>query len=265
MLSIINNFLEIIKTLLNKITAKDVLYFLIICCLTLFLLNTKSNKEMLKERYENNIEVYNDSINYYKSKLGDVVAEKKVFESNIKELKNLNESLYNEIKDLKSKNDILSGMHFNGSIENQLKDTVFIVETDTLYKGFNHKFNFNDEWRDLEGYVQYIPDSLKLNITKDITRFDYTVALDKDNNLYIKSKNPYIKYNEFTGFTLPKEKDKFNLSLYGELEYDFNSQKLLPYVGANIDYKYYTGGYKFEPINKNHFINIGIKYSILKF
>lgn len=265
MLSIIGNVLGLLKTFLEKITAKDILYFLIICLLGWLLWTSYTSKEALKERYENNIEAFTDSVSYYKSKTGDMVAMKTAFETNIKELENLNESLYTEIKDLKAKNDVLSGMHFNGSIENSSKDTVFIVNTDTIYNGFKHNFNFNDEWRDLEGYVHYIPDSLKVNVTKDITRFDYTVAIDEDNKIYIKSKNPYVKFDEFTGFTIPKPKDKVEFSIYGEAQYQFKYKQVTPIVGLDISYKRVYGLYEYDIINNNHIVGIGYKWKFLDF
>lgn len=265
MLSIIGNVLGLLKTFLEKITAKDILYFIIICLLGWLLWTSYKSKEALKERYENNIEAFTDSVSYYKSKTGDMVAMKTAFETNIKELENLNESLYTEIKDLKAKNDVLSGMHFNGSIENSSKDTVFIVNTDTIYNGFKHNFNFNDEWRDLEGYVHYIPDSLKVNVTKDITRFDYTVAIDEDNKIYIKSKNPYVKFDEFTGFTIPKPKDKVEFSIYGEAQYQFKYKQVTPIVGLDISYKRVYGLYEYDIINNNHIVGIGYKWKFLDF
>lgn len=265
MLSIISNVLGIIKTLINKLTAKDLLYFIIIGALGWLLWTSHCNKEALKERYENNIEAFTDSVSYYKSKNGDLVAMKTAFETNIKELESLNESLHTEIKDLKTKNDVLSGMHFNGSIENSSKDTVFIVDTDTIYNGFKHNFNFNNDWRDLEGYVHYIPDSLKVNITKDVTRFDYTVAIDEDNKIYIKSKNPYVKFDEFSGFTVPKPKDKVELSIYAEGNYGFKSKQLTPLVGLDVSYKRFYGLYEYDIINNNHILGIGYKWNILKF
>ena len=265
MLSFIGNVLGLLKTLLEKITAKDILYFLIIGLLGWLLWTSYCNKEELKERYENNIEAFTDSVSYYKSKNGDLVAMKTAFETNIKELENLNESLYTEVKDLKTKNDVLSGMHFNGSIENSPKDTVFIVNTDTIYNGFKHNFNFNNEWRNLEGYVLYIPDSLRVNITKDVTQFDYTVAIDEDNKIYIKSKNPYVKFNEFTGFTIPKPKDKVEFSLYGEGQYQFQYKKITPIVGIDISYKRFYVLYEYDIINNNHIIGLGYKWTFLKF
>jgi hypothetical protein len=179
-----------------------------------------------------------DSVSYYKSKTGELVAHKTVFECNIKELEKLNDSLYAEIKDLKIKNDILHGTHINGTIENPSVDTVFIVKTDTISKGFKHNFNFNDIWRDLEGNVLYNRDSLKVNITKDVIKFDYTIVMDNKNNIYVNSSNPYVKYNEFSGFTVPKPKNKrFSIGPSIGIGYGIVHQKPDVFVGVNATWK----------------------------
>jgi hypothetical protein len=70
----------------------------------------------------------------------------------------------------------------------------------------------------LTGNFDYHNDSLGVHITKDVTYFDYTGVMDKDSRIYVKSTNPYVKYNEITGFTVPKQKKKrWNVgpSIYG--------------------------------------------------
>ena len=267
MLSFISNVLGIIKTILNRLTAKDVLYILIIIGLCWLLWINYSNMNKLEDQYKNNVEALKDTVSYYKSKTGELVATKTAFECDIKELEKLNESLHAEIKDLKIKNDVLLGMHVSGKVENPSVDTVFIVKQDSIYKGFKHNFNFNNDWRTLEGYVAYIPDSLGVNITKDEIYFDYTLALDEKNNIYIKSSNPYVKYNEFTGFVIPEKPKpkKFELAIYANLEYKFKLNKLAPIIGTELNYKGFGGFYEFVPTNSEHIIGIGYKFKILNF
>lgn len=197
-----------ILNLLNKITLKDIIYFIIIIGLVLMLSNSVKQSNINEKIYENNIIALNDTVSLYKTKTGELVATKTAFECDIKELKKINETLYTEIKELKSKNDIISGIHLNGEITNPNNDTVYIVKYDTIQNGFNHNFNFNNKWRDLEGTICYNNDSVNLHINKDLVRFNYTVGLDDKNKIYINSDNPYVKYNDISGFTIPKEKPK---------------------------------------------------------
>lgn len=230
----ISTIIKIIKS----ISLKDILYLIIICLLGWLLYSTNVNYNDERNRYENNILAFKDTVSYYESKTGELIAMKTVFECDIKELETLNESLNKEIKDLRIKNEILSGVYIDGKIENPSVDTVFQVKHDTIYNGFNHKFNFNNKWRNLEGYIDYVPDSLKMKITKDEVFFDYTLAMDNKNNIYLKSSNPYIKYNEFSGFTIPKEKKKkFVLGPSINYGYDFINNKPSLTLGVSLTYK----------------------------
>lgn len=261
MIAIINKVLDIIKS----ITAKDLLYILIICLLGWWLYSSRVEYNNMQDKYENNVKAFTDTVSYYESKTGELIAVKAAFECDIKELEKLNESLHSEIKDLKIKNDVLSGMHVSGKVENPSVDTVFIVKQDSISNGFNHNFNFNNEWRTLEGIVSYIPDSLQLNITKDETYFDYTFAVDDKNNVYIKSSNPYIKYNEFTGFVIPKQKErKFEWNIYGEFQYNFSVNQAVPILGTEANYKGIGGFYEFDIVNKHHIIGVGYKFTLLR-
>ena len=56
-------------------------------------------------------------------------------------------------------------------------------------------------------YVTLKDSILGLSINKDIVRMDYTIGI-KDGRVYISSSNPYVKFNEIQGITIPKTKQK---------------------------------------------------------
>lgn len=261
MLTIINKVFNIIKST----TTKDKLYIFIICLLMSLLYFSCADHNSKQNKYENNIKALDDTILYYKSRTDKLVATKTAFECNIKDLKKLNKSLYSKINDLKVKNNVISGVHIIAKVINPETDTVYFLQHDSIFNNFNHNFAFNNEWRKLEGIVSYIPDSLRLNITKDETYFDYTFAVDDKNKLYIKSSNPYIKYNEFTGFTIPtKNEYNFKFNVYGEYKYNFNTNKATPILGTEAIYKGISSFYEYDIVNKHNIMGIGYKLSILK-
>lgn len=262
MISIISKVLDII----TSITAKDLLYMLIIGLLGWMIYTQHISYNTIQDRYEHNVKAFTDTVSYYKSEAEHLIAVKSAFECDIKELEKLNTTLHDEIKDLKSKNKILTGMYVNGKIENPSVDTVYIVNHDTIQNGFNRNFNFNNKWRTLEGIVSYVPDSLKVNILKDEINFDYTVAVDDENKLYIKSSNPYIKYNSFTGYTVTScKKNPFEWNIYGEFQYNFNLNNASPILGTEVSYKGINGFYEFDIINRHHIIGLGYKHTIFNF
>lgn len=190
-----------------------------------------------KNEYIDNIKIMNDTIEYYKSKNGQLIAEKNLFSGDIDNLKYLNDSLYKEIEDLKLKNKVKDIVYVNNEIVNEKHDTTYIVREDTISNGFVHEFVFNDEWRELEGKVKYSNDSVNVGIDKDIVKFDYTVAIDKNNKVYITSNNPYIKYNEISGYTIPKPKNKrFGIGPFIGVTYDIVNNKVAPTFGIGLSY-----------------------------
>lgn len=235
-------FLNKVVKFFNSITKRDIIFAIIIVLLIGCLSTSISRCSDLKMEYKNNIAALHDTIRYYVDANGNLVATKLAFESDIKTLKLLNEELYDEIKNLKAKGNITSGTYFTGVIDYGKNDTTYVVEHDTISKGFLHDFAFNNEYRTLEGNVKYQNDTVGVKILKDEINFDYTVAMDDKNNIYITSSNPYVKYNQITGFQLPKEKTKhWSLDAFGNINY--------------------------SPIDNNRFYNLGLlaSYSIKRF
>jgi len=229
--------MNIINKLWNKVKT-HVIYISIIVILMCVLYGSVNKCSSVSGEYKNNIAALNDTIKYYQDKNGNLVATKLAFESDVKTLKLLNERLYNQIDSLKiSKNDISQIIYVGGDINNPVRDTTFIVKYDTISKGFSKSFNFNNKYRTLEGNVDYYNDSLGIALTKDIIRFDYTVAMDKNNHIYIKSTNPYVTYNEISGFTVPREKTKrWSLNAFTKFDYSPIDNDRFYDIGLSLGY-----------------------------
>jgi len=224
---------------LSSLTKKDLIYGLIIILLIGCLSSAVKQCSDTRLEYRNNIEALNDTIRYYQDKNGNLVATKLAFEADIKTLKLLNEDLYNQIKDLKAKGNVNSGTFFSGVIDNPKRDTTWIVQHDTIVKGFVRDFAFNNQYRTLEGNVSYLSDTLGVNINKDQVMFDYIVAIDDKNNIMIRSSNPYVKYNEITGFQLPQNKPKrWSLDAFGNFNYSPIDNDRFYDIGLSLGYNF---------------------------
>ena len=204
-----------------------------VCCLNLLLFHKLNDNN---HRYDNNILALKDTIEYYQSKNNELVATKLAFEAELSDIKNLNKSLYDEIKSLKTKSKVKSGITYSGVIENVAHDTVYRIVPDTVSRYFLREFSFKNPYRELSGNILYANDSLKLKFSKDIVNFDYTIAIDKKNNIYIKSSNPYVKYNEISGFQLPEKKKRFFIGPGINVGYDVVNNKVSPSIGIVAGY-----------------------------
>lgn len=220
---------------------KEKLTYIATIVILLIALSLSVNKcTSIKHEYNINTSALLDSVHHYKTKSGQLVAQTKIYETDIKNLKYLNDSLYSTLKSLKNKN-ITQATQFSGTIENPQHDTTFILVPDTSLFALE-RFKFANQYRLLEGTIRADQNEINMHIEKDIVHFNYTVALDKNNNVLITSDNPYIKYNSISGFTLPKPRKK----RFG--------------IGPNFSYGY-------DPVNNKpaFFIGMGIQYNMIQF
>ena len=264
---------KIINELWSKIKTHAI-YILIICLLVGALSTSVNRCSNTSNEYKHNIEALKDTIKYYQDKNGNLVATKLAFESDINTLKLLNKTLYDQIDSLKiSHKNVSQIVYVNGSIDNAKKDTIYKVLRDTINRGFNKEFNFNNEYRLLEGNVNYKNDTLGININKDIVNFDYTIVIDKNSKIYIKSTNPYVKYNEISGFTLPNERQKhWSLDAFSNFSYSPTDNDRFYDIGVSLGYslsKFTIGPqvyYEHNLLDKSKHIYIGgfLNFNILE-
>lgn len=191
-----------------------------------------------KKTQASNIIALTDSVTYWKTHSGKVIAEKTLLETDYNTIKQINDSLYQKLKDMKINNPIIA-IDGNGSIVNENHDTVWIVP-DSIYKESfsSREFNFSNKWRTLSGIVWHEKDTLGMSIYKDIVNFDYTLAV-QDSKLIMSSSNPYIKFNNITGFVVPSTKQKEKKFGIGPIifgGYDISSKKLGYGIGIGVQY-----------------------------
>ncbi len=210
-----------------------ILIIVVLCINTIF---TIKGCQQYKKQNNQNLIALTDTIKYYTTKNGETYVSKEMLIGDLNSLKIVNDSLYRIIKEMKLKKPE-SIVYINSQIDNGQKDTVWIINNDTVYekKYLSKDFNFNNEYRELEGNVSLKDSTLSLSIDKDKVFFDYTLAIE-NNKVYVKSNNPYIKYNDIQGIELPKPKKSiWGITVgpsigYG---YDFNGKKFGPNIGIN--------------------------------
>jgi hypothetical protein len=218
-------------------------YVLIIIALALCLIGALAcwgksmyNANQWKKININNVTALTDSINYYKSKNGDLVAEKTLLIGDMDLLKIANKELADKIEDMKVNNP-QQVVHIETVIENDVHDTVWMIqESDTTIQ---KEFDFSNKWRILSGNINLDKNLLSLSIEQDKVLVDYTLAI-KDNKVYITSENPYVKYNEIQGLTLPKQKKLFSIGVGPAISYgyDFQHNCFAPVVGVSVGLYY---------------------------
>lgn len=213
-----------------------VLCIIFIC----ILLRTCYSNNKTNDILQHNIEALTDSIHYYTTENNELVASKKLLIADNNNLKYINDSLYNDLKDMKIKNAELA-LKLDAIISRPPSDTTYIFDTTFLYKDFLKEFNFIDNYRTLCGNIEMKNNNLSLNILKDEVYFNYTIAIE-NNTVYLKSNNPYIKYNNILGTIENKKEKKFSVGVnigFGT-NYDIISKNIGigPYLGVGFTYNF---------------------------
>ena len=219
---------------------KDFIYILVIVLLLIIGTCAINKCSDYKNVNHSNLIALNDTLHTYKDRCNRLVATTLAYEANLKDLKLLNNDLYNEISALKSKP--VTATHITTTITHEVHDTTYIIKPSDIVQGVTERFDYSNRYRTLAGQISYHPDTLELKIDSDKVYVDFTVAMDKKNRIHVVSNNPYVQYNEITGFTVPKTKQK--------------RWSIGPFVGASVDV---TSG-KFSPA-----VGVGISYSLIKF
>lgn len=180
----------------------ELLPYIVVLMLSIVCVRQCSNNADIKEQMQHNIEALTDSVKHYRTISGDIATEKAILIGDIDLLKHTNDSLYHKVKELGIKKPD-QVVYITNEIIREKRDTAWKVRTPEMSK----TFDFSDKWRDLVGNVTLKDSILGLSINKDIVRMDYTMGI-KDGRVYISSSNPYVKFNEIQGITIPKTKQK---------------------------------------------------------
>ena len=157
-----NELLNIIKNIWTKYKSQILLSIALVAAV-LFLAISMSNNRALKKKYDINTRALTDSIEFYQSKTGKLVAEKNILEGDMKDLKELNESLYKEVQDLKVKKP-QQVVYIETEVINEVHDTTYVVDPNLSYQ--RKDFNFNNQWRVLEGYMELKDNNFKNRFQK---------------------------------------------------------------------------------------------------
>ena len=225
---------------------KDIFQVLLMIILFVWALISMQRCSTMKLNYEtsqNNIVALTDSIEYYESKTGELIAQKTMLTGEIKDLKEshskeLND-LYNDLNSMKRKNAQMAAQ-IKGFIDNPAKDTVWKYDTIKFEHSLVQPFDFSDNWRTLSGNITLKDDTMGLNIKEDQVFFDYTIAVE-DGLIYIKSDNPYVKYDYVTAIQEQQKKPKrWNIGFQAGFGFQYGMFNKIadagPYLGVGVSY-----------------------------
>lgn len=201
------SFWDKIKQIWSKYFSQIILAAVVIL-LGIFLMKSIENNIHTKHEYENNVIALTSELETWKTKTGELVAEKTILLGDIDLLKQTNEDLYDQVKKLKAKPKEV--IYVQTEIINEVHDTTYVMDPGVNYMKQN--FDFSNQFRTLTGFIEYNKPNLNLSFTQDIVKADFTVAI-KDSKVYVTSNNPYIQYNDIQGVTVPHYKPTWSIGI----------------------------------------------------
>ena len=131
-----------------------IIFGIVIIVLVLLMMQQCQNSRDQQAISDHNIAALKDSVSYYKGKNGELVAEKSILYGDNQTLKIAYEDLYKKLQSMNVK-DPSTAVDIDVDIDNGPKDTAWVIEHDSccLDTTIRNDFNFDNQWRELNGYI----------------------------------------------------------------------------------------------------------------
>lgn len=162
----------------------------------------------LKDRNKENIIAYNDKIKTYVDKYNQVVVEKKAYEVSYNDIKKLNDSLRDIIKNYKPTTIVKWKEKY------VYKDSIEIKYDTVINQQFTIPFDYNTKWLSLNGISTNLGISIN-NITIPNEQ-SVIIGYKRDNffkpyyaNVSIVNTNPHIQFNKIDSYMIKPKKTIF--------------------------------------------------------
>lgn len=187
--------------------------FTIVLSVLCFILCILTIKQCYSEKQLNdNYVILSDSISVYENRIGELYKEKQSYILDINNLKEINERLYKEVKNLKDNPIVITHVETVTKIDSifikkpGILDSLSNITNDYYYNdnhlsmNINHKLNTNT----LSGQLNVNNILLNTNIYTNIVEDKKNKSL----HLLVKSDNPYIQINNINGGFIDISKSK---------------------------------------------------------
>ena len=246
------NIIKAILSILKKLSFKDIVLLVLILFAGFYYIEYKHyyNKSLTP------IVIYDtDSLFIYKNKIKEVYKEKEIYVQTIKDLKNKNTLLANEVNKLKDNPVVVTQTELKVKLDTVYakSDTIIIEPNDSLYK---LKWSKEDN--------QYYCIKGQTDVKSDFSKFETQITnlelstnltldiIEKNNTLQIigKTDNPYVNIMSMDGVVLDPSKNPLLKKYYKQKKWSIG-----PSIGVGIT----------KDKNISPYIGIGLQYGIIRF
>lgn len=206
-----------------------------------FLYHRNSVKTQEIAQYEQNWTAANDSVEYYKLKNGELLAERASFILSEAEMKKQLEMSDSELKDLKKK--LGSALNQLAKVQSEVHiDSIYITSTpDTIaVDTISAPFHYNDRWLEMVGRFEYGSGTCRTLLSKVELPIPLTIGTSANNKFFVSTPNPYIHITEINSVLAPQKKNHFGIgvNIGPSLGWDFINKRPYAGMGVNVGINY---------------------------
>lgn len=205
-----------------------------------YLYHRNSVKSQKIAQYEQNWKAAMDSVEHYRLKNGDLMAERQTFiasEAESRELLNMSKA---ELADIKKQ--LGSALATISKVKTEVRiDSIYIESKPTYVSpdSISIPFSFKDDWLALSGRTDYFSGKGHTNIYNIATETPLTVGLAKNGKYFVTSPNPYLHITDITSIVSEKVVPKkqhwgVGVSIGPSVGYDFRHKDIYYGIGGTI-------------------------------
>lgn len=210
----------------------------------IYLYHRNSVKSQEIAQYKQNWKAANDSVEYYKLKNGQLMAEKTQFILSEKDMLAQLNMTKDELKDLKKK--LGKKPTTITKIETEIRVDSIYIESKPLYVSRDSlviPISFSDKWFAMNGLVEYKDSLARTNMYNISMNASLTVGSTENNKFFVTSPNPYLHITDITSVVSEKTKPKrkhwgFGINIGPSVGYDFHHKDIYYGIGGSIGLQY---------------------------
>jgi hypothetical protein len=211
-----------------------------------YLYHRNSIKSQEIALYEQNWKAANDTIEYYKLKNGEILAEKQSYILSEADMRTQLEMSKEEMTELKKK--LSSALAQVAKVKTVVRiDSLYIESEPEIYEidTIAAPFAYKDDWLNIEGAFNYGSGTAVTSIYNIETNVPLTVGISEDYSYFVSTSNPYVTITDITSVVNKKQvktKKHWGVGVnagFG-IQYGLSSKKVDwgPQVGIGINYNF---------------------------
>lgn len=210
----------------------------------IYLYHRNSVKSQEIAQYEQNWKAAMDSVEHYRLKNGELLAERRSFILSEHEMGDQLNLSKDEIKDLKKQ--LGSALAQVAKVKSEIRvDSIYIeskptiVTTDTV----STPFSFKDNWLALDGQFNYGSGVARTNIYNITMSTPLTIGTAENGKFFVSTPNPYLHITDINSVisekVIPKRKHwGIGVSIGPSIGYDFHHKDIYWGIGGMVGLQY---------------------------